>query len=348
MTPWRTYADPAHLDPARSADEQVLAGRTLRDTVPFRQALTGDPTGIVVPLAGLRDIAGVGAVATDAGDVVLDVLDVDDALPGPWEWELRRAAEGLGERSVRALAEGYQEGVAAVGREALHAAKARALSVASRLARGLDGDDCAQAARRLVGKGAVPQLRPDRVAARWQRPVAGRAALADLGREFAQYRETVAEPVAALLANYRIVDALESADGRLLVLLAHGDRDVIVLEAVPAAASSWEPRAGAWREGSDVQRVLQARETVPLVPLTMLGWSTSPDGSVARAWSRARGAGRARDAAGKSGSRRRAHDAGVVLGLVHALGGDAGMLSGYLGRSGRFADALVEAVGSQA
>ena len=346
MTPWRTYADPAQLDPARSADEQVLAGRTLRDTVSFHEALTGSPTGIVVPLVGLRDITGVSAVESDAGSVVLDVLDVDDALPGPWEWELGRVAEGLGERSVRALAEGYQEGVAAVARESLHAARGRALTIASRLGRGYDGDGYASAARRLVGKGARPELRPDRVAARWQRPVAGRVQLTDLAREFAQYRETVAEPVAALLGHYRPVDALESDDGRLLVLLAHGDRDVLVLEALPVTASSWEPRVGAWREGSDVQRVLQARETIPLVPLLMPGWSTSPDGSVARAWARARGSGQVRDTAGKSGSRRRAHDAGVIMGLVHALGGDAGMLSGYLGRSGRFADALVEAAGS--
>lgn len=348
MTPWRTYADPAQLDPARSADEQVFAGRTLRDAVPFREALTGSPTGIVVPLTGLRDIGGVGAVTTGAGAAVLDVVDVDDALPGPWEWELCHVAGGLGERSVRALAEGYQEGVAALARAPLHSARARAVQIASRLARGQDGEDDAQTARRLVGKGAIPALRPDRVAARWQCPVARRASPLDLGREFAQYRETVAESVAALLSNYRIVDALESAEGHLSVLLAHGDRDVIVLEAVAVTASSWEPRAGAWREGSDVQRVLQARETVPLVPLTMLGWSTSPDGAVARAWSRARGVAGSRDATAKSGGRRRAHDAGVVLGLVHALGGDAGMLSGYLGRSGRFADALVDAVGSSA
>ena len=348
MTPWRTYADPAVLDPDKSADDQYFAGRTLRDSVTFRDALGGNPTGIVVPLVSVADANGIGPVDTDSGLVVLDVLDVDDCLPGPWEWDVVALASSLGERSIRALAEGYQEGLAAIGREPLHAARARATTVAARLARGQGGESYADAARRLVGKGAQPELRADRVAARWGRPVSGRPPLADLGREFAQFRETVPEAVAALLANYRLADALASDDGRLLVLLVHGRGDVLLLEALSAIASSWEPRAGAWRAGSDVQRVLLARETVPLAPLSMLGWSTSPDGAIARAWSRVRGSDRSR-AEGKasdkgSGNRRRAHDAGVVLGLVHGLGGDAAMLSGYLGRSRRFADALVDAV----
>lgn len=343
MTPWRTYADPVTLDPDRSADEQVFAGRTLRESVSFRDALTATPTGIVVPLVSVTDLAGIGPIQTDAGTTVLDLLDVDDALPGPWEWDLVGLARSLGERSVRSLAQGYQEGVAAIGREPLHSARARAIAVATRLARGLDGENYEEAARRLVGKGAQPELRADRVAARWGRPIEGRASLADLGRELAQYRETVAEPVASLLGHYRLADALVSDDGRLLVLMAHGNRDVLLLEALPVSTSTWEPRAGAWRAGSDVQRVLLARETVPLAPLSMLGWSTSPDGAVARAWSRARGSDRAHTEAKKSGNRRKAHDAGVVLGMVHALGGDAGLLSGYLGRSDRFADALVEA-----
>lgn len=344
MTPWRTYADPAVIDSQRSADEQVFAGRTLRDLVTFGEALTGVPTGIVVPLIGISDIGGVGAVDGDAGAPVLDVLDVDDALPGPWEWDVVGLAGSLGERAIRALAEGYQQGVAAIGREPLHSARGRALAIAGRMARGEDALSYPDGVRRLVGKGAQPELRADRVAARWHQPVSGRPPLSDLAREFAQYRETVSESVAALLGNYRVADALVSEDGRLMVLLARGQRDVVLLEALPVSASTWEPRAGAWRAGSDVQRVLLARETVPLAPLTMLGWSTSPDGAVSRVWSRARGSDRSKRDAKGSGTRRRAHDAGVVLGLVHALGGDAGMLSGYLGRSGRFADALVDAI----
>ena len=345
MTAWRTYADPAVLDPARSADEQVFAGRTLRESVTFEEALTGAPTGIVVPLVGVDDLGGFAAVQADTGTTVLDVVDVDDSIPGPWEWDLVALAASLGERSIRALAEGYQEGVGALGREPLHSARDRAVSIAGRLARGLDAEGQADAARRLVGKGPEPQLRPDRVAARWGRPVDGRPALGDLGRELAQYRESVTDPVAALLGHYRLADGLVSDDGRLLVLLARGDRDVLVLEARPVAASTWEPRAGAWRAGSDVQRVLLARETVPLAPPAMLGWSTSPDGAVSRVWARVRASDRVRSESRRSGGRRRAHDAGVVLGLVHSLGGDAGMLAGYLGRSGRFADALVEAAG---
>jgi hypothetical protein len=92
-----------------------------------------------------------------------------------------------------------------------------------------------------------------------------------------------------------------------------------------------------------VQRVLLAREMVPLVPCELTGWSNSADGATSRAWSRARMSLKSPDL---GGARKRARRLGSALGLLHASGSDAAMLAGYLGDSPRFVKAVGDAVRS--
>ena len=338
MTPWRTYADPPMSDPALGREERRAQARARRDEVDFASALTGNATGYVVWMcADALDL-----VEGPRGPII-DAAQVDDALPGPWEADLldlahRRALEG---RSVEALAAGYQEAVVALADEPLVAVRAGALRRSRRLAEDVDAaaaQSADTAVRRLVAPGA--RLRRDRVIQRWGCEA---QSVDDLGAEIAQYRESLPESHARLLAHYREADALISEDGRLLVLMSRGSDgdDVLLLEGTPAQISPREAAFGAWREGSDVQRVLLAREAVPLVPAEVAGWSTSPDGMTARAWSRARAAKSLPDWGSK---RARAYRLGSALGLLHALSGDAASLAGYLGRSKRFPRAVREAV----
>ena len=347
MTPWRTYADPPVVDPAVPAKEQRRLGRALRETTSFSDVLvlpgveTPPTTGIVVPLIGARDADAFGPVSIDEGRVVLDVLDVDDALPGPWEWEVVALARRLGGRAAaRAFGEGYQDAVGQIAEQPMHAVRGRAVTVAERLARGLKPATPAGATERLVRDGTTPRLRPERLAQRWGSrvdPVAG------IEREFAQYRETASDAEATLLARYRIADALGASDGRLMVLLDRGaSDDVLLIEAMPVGPSPLEPQVGAWRSGSDVQRVLLARETLPLAHPELLGWSTSPDGAIARVWARPRAL-RSKRTPDLGQGRRQARAIGTLVGLVHASGGDASRLAGYLGRSARFPEALGDA-----
>lgn len=343
MTAWRTYADPPQSDPGIGRAQRRAAARDRRKEIGFADALhaavVGDEgTGYVVWMCA----DALDAVLGPAG-VVLDAAHVDDCLPGPWERDLLDLAllQGLGGRAAEAMAEGYQRGVSAVAAEPLHAARAEALRSSGALARGVvpeAAQSAMTAVRRLVTSGA--RLRQDRVSARWASPV---EPVADLGSEMAQYRESLPEADARLLAQYRVGDAVAAADGRLLVLLTRGadGDDVLLLEASPAEPSSREESFGAWRDGSDVQRVLLAREAVPLVPAEFAGWSTSADGAVARVWSRARAATARPDLGGPRASARRL---GAALGLLHAANGDAASLEGYVGRSHKFPAAVRDAV----
>ena len=361
MTPWRTYADPPVVDPAIPVREQRRLGRVQREATSFADVLVlpGEQmpptTGIVVPMIGISGAllpggsakpplsGSFGPVSLDEGRAVLDVLDVDNALPGPWEWEVVALARDMGGRAAaRAFGEGYQEAIGQIAEQPMHGVRGRAIALAGRLARGLTPATPAGAAARLVREGSAPRLRPERLAQRWGSradPVVG------IEREVAQYRETVAEGEATLLARYRIADALGAPDGRLMVLLDRGaPGDVLLIEAMPVGPSSLESQVGAWRSGSDVQRVLLARETMPLAPPELLGWSTSPDGAIARVWARPRAL-PSKQSPDLGSRRRRARAIGAIVGLVHASGGDASRLAGYLGRSARFPEALGDAVG---
>jgi hypothetical protein len=338
MTSWRTYADPPRTDPDLSRSERKAQARARRDEVTFADALDAASTGYVVWMCA----DALDAVVAPAG-VVLDAAHVDDCLPGPWELDLLDLAvsQRMDGRAAEAMAQGYQQGVAAVAAEPLHAARGAALRRSGALAGNVApaaAQSSVTAVRRLVSAGA--RLRRDRIEVRW-----GSAAetVDDLASEMAQYRESLPEADARLLAQYRVADAVTDQDGRLLVLLARGSEgdDVLLLEASPARTSSREEDFGAWRDGSDVQRVLLAREAVPLVPAEYAGWSTSADGAVARVWSRARAATARPDLGGR---RARARRLGAALGLLHAANGDAVALAGYLGHSRRFPAAVREAV----
>lgn len=338
MTAWRTYADPPQSDPALGRDERRARARVLRDDVDFKAALETNATGFVVWMCA----DALDAVEGPRG-VILDAAAVDDALPGPWEADLldlarRRSITG---RAAESLAEGYQQAIAALAAEPLHASRAEALRRSRRLAEGIDpaaARSPATAVRRLVSPAG--RLRADRVSRRWDGEVShGR----DIEPELAQYRESLPEPLARLLGQYRVTDALAGAQGQLLVLLSRGSDadDVVLLEALRVDSSWREEEFGAWRDGSDVQRVLLAREAVPLVPAEFAGWSTSADGATSRVWSRARAARSLPDWGEK---RVRARRLGGALGLLHAASGDAASLAGYLGHSRRFAVAVRAAV----
>lgn len=338
MTAWRTYSDPPESDPSLSRSERTARARARRDEIGFADALRTAGSGYVVWMCA----DALDAVNGPAG-TVLDAAHVDDCLPGPWESDLLdlAALQGMGGRAAEAMAEGYQRGIAAVASEPLHAARVEALRRSRALASSVApaaAQSSLTAVRRLVSPGA--RLRHDRIAARW-----GGAAdpVADVGAEMAQYRESLPEADARLLTQYRVADSVAGEDGRLLVLLARGSDgdDVLLLEAAPVEPSTREDSFGAWRDGSDVQRVLLAREAVPLVPAEFAGWSTSADGAVARVWSRARMATAHPDLGGRRASARRL---GAALGLLHAVNGDAASLAGYIGHSRKFPAAVRDAV----
>jgi len=78
-------------------------------------------TGLLVQMCGDAHVENLGAYAAPDGEVVFDLNDFDESMPGPWEWDVKRLATSLilagedagspngdCENAVRAFAESYR------------------------------------------------------------------------------------------------------------------------------------------------------------------------------------------------------------------------------------------------
>ncbi|MET0191109.1 MAG: DUF2252 family protein, partial [Pseudonocardia sediminis] len=64
--------------------------------LPMAADLAGTPrTGIDVQICGDAHIANFGFFASPERNLVFDVNDFDETLPGPWEWDVKRLATSL-------------------------------------------------------------------------------------------------------------------------------------------------------------------------------------------------------------------------------------------------------------
>jgi uncharacterized protein (DUF2252 family) len=83
---------------------------------------TGDHTGLTVQLCGDAHLSNFGLFASPERNLVFDINDFDETLPGPWEWDVKRLVASLAiagringfgpqdrERAVRSAARAYRE-----------------------------------------------------------------------------------------------------------------------------------------------------------------------------------------------------------------------------------------------
>jgi uncharacterized protein (DUF2252 family) len=64
--------------------------------LPMATDLAGTPqTGLVVQACGDAHLANFGLFASPERNLVFDINDFDETLPGPWEWDVKRLAASL-------------------------------------------------------------------------------------------------------------------------------------------------------------------------------------------------------------------------------------------------------------
>jgi uncharacterized protein (DUF2252 family) len=56
---------------------------------------TTPQTGIRVQLCGDAHLANFGGFASPERQLLFDVVDFDETLPGPWEWDVKRLAASV-------------------------------------------------------------------------------------------------------------------------------------------------------------------------------------------------------------------------------------------------------------
>jgi uncharacterized protein (DUF2252 family) len=337
-------------------------------------------TDVRVQACGDAHLANFGGFATPERRIVFDVNDLDETLPAPWEWDLKRLVasfvvagrdnglrKGAIEDVLLACARTYREHMAAFGTmnvldvwyaelvpESLlaHVRKARQRErveqrIATEVARSAYYYDFPRLAR-TVGRKVVIRDNPPTI---YHLPARDHARLdAAIRAFFGGYRDSLPEHRRMLLDRYEIKDTAVKVVGVGsvgtvcgIMLLMAGDKDPLFLQFKEARASVLEPYAGRSAYRHHGQRVVMGYQLMQAASDIFLGWTTSVRGR--HFYIR-----QLRDAKitplietfGAADFRPLAEWCGHALARAHARSGAPAVISGYLGRSEQFDRALAK------
>jgi uncharacterized protein (DUF2252 family) len=333
-------------------------------------------TGVRVQACGDCHLANFGLFATPERRLVFDVNDFDETLPAPWEWDLKRlcASAAVAARAsqlsdedardvVRACALSYRERLRAYSRmsplevwyarleardliEQAPNAKTRARRKA-----------LAKEAQGRIAENVFPKITTEADHRRRivdQPPLIFHVAKKD-GEErvrnaLAVYRATLPRERRVLFDRYQLVDVAMKVIGvgsvgtRCFVgLFLSGDGEPLLLQFKEAGHSVLEPYAGksdCENQGARVvvgQRLMQSSSDI------FLGWSHVPGGRdfYVRQLRDMKLSIPLEDVT-RAQLSRYAGLCGWTLARAHAKSGDGATISGYLGKSDRFDDAVAE------
>ena len=335
-------------------------------------------SGIYVQACGDCHLMNFGGFATPERNILFDINDFDETLPAPWEWDVKRLATSfvLAARSI-GLPEkaGRETAIACVRTYRKRLAKYSRMPPLDAWYARITADDIINISpprdRARIEKRLAKIAQQDGSEVDFPKitnMVGGRLGIRDRppliyhpegarGSEFetvvkqifGAYRETLSEDRRVLLDHYRVIDAaimvvgVGSVGRRCWIALLMSDcNDPLFLQLKEAVPSVLEPYSGKSVYLQHGQRVVMGQRLMQPASDLFLGWGTS-------------------DAADKQFYVRQLRDAkikplvetfdremllgyakacGWVLARAHAKAGDSARISGYLGSSDKFDEAV--------
>ncbi|MBP7864561.1 MAG: DUF2252 domain-containing protein [Acidobacteria bacterium] len=337
-------------------------------------------SGFRVQCGGDSHLCNFGAFATPERQVIFSINDLDETLPAPWEWDVKRLAasfvvgcrdNGLSEAAAREAAlrcvRSYRE----------HMAEFSTMRVLDLWYLALDSDTLIttlkddrlrrRAIRRLEkerGKTIAEDVFPKLADAESRKPLIrdqrptifhwkghtpGEIHQA-VAETFARYRETLAPSCRVLLDRYEIKDAAIKVVGVgsvgtacWIVLLQAGEGDPLFLQVKEARASVLEAFAGPSVFPNHGQRVVNGQRLMQPASDIFLGWMEGPTGLhfYVRQLRDCK-ISFAVETFGKAEMYQYAMWCGWALALCHARGSDPAVITGYLGRGDAFDEAVAD------
>jgi uncharacterized protein (DUF2252 family) len=334
-------------------------------------------SGIIVQLCGDCHISNFGMFASPERELVFDLNDFDETLPGPFEWDVKRTAASIvvaarnaglsgkdARTAVRMALQLYREKITAFV-AATHldtwysrteantllemVEKQHRKMAQAQLAR-VQQKDRLQAFAKLtvVVDGERRIIHDPPVLFRLEKHEADiRAWLTEL---FVAYYESLEDSRKRLLARYRLIDVAHKVVGvgsvgtRCFITYWQGndEGDPLFLQVKQASASLLEPYLGRSEYAHPGQRVTTGQRLMQATSDIFLGYAQSlgHDYFVRQLY----------DMKGSANLEnipaiylvRYAALCGAVLARAHARTGDAAQIAGYLGKSTGFDEALVE------
>lgn len=335
-------------------------------------------TGLRVQACGDAHLCNFGAYATPERNVIFDVNDLDETLPAPWEWDVKRLAasfvmasrhNGFSADAARDTALGcvrsYREHMAELSEMSVLDVWYAAMDV-ERLLSGVDEETRKRAERRLakarernvlehdfpelaVADGMAPTIRENPPLIFHWRKEGHEEHMHNVRTAFAAYRETLAEHFRALLDRYQLLDIAIKVVGVgsvgticAVMLLMASERDPLFLQVKQARASVLEPYAGKSRHANHGQRVVAGYKLMQAASDLFLGWT---EGAYGHYYVR-----QLKDTKIKalvelfapSVMLTYAEACGWCLARAHARSGEPAKIAGYLGKGDRFDEAVAD------
>ncbi len=336
-------------------------------------------TGIRVQCCGDAHLCNFGGFATPERKVIFSVNDLDETLPGPWEWDVKRLAasfvvacrdNGLSEEVakdvVMTCVRTYRESLAEYSQLKTLEVWYQALNADKLVANIKDTAFRQRALKRLQkerAKSIAEDIFPKLVEHRGEMPVIKDQLPTIFHKKdtppgkvpnplmvsLAKYRETLPTAYQSLLNRYKIRDAAIKVVGIgsvgtscWVLLLTAEEGDPLFLQIKEARASVLEPYAGQSVFHNHGQRVVDGYRTMQPASDMFLGWG---QGERDRRHYFVR---QLRDI--KISIRVETFGAaeldlyaiwcGKALALAHARSGSSALLSGYMGKSDTFDKAI--------
>ena len=269
-------------------------------------------TGLRVQACGDAHVANFGKFATPERNLVFDLNDFDETLPGPWEWDVKRLAASMlgGRAAARILDDPVRTDR---DHDGSRVPRARGRSGRDGNARTLVRQDDGQGRHcalpgslsRTDRRDVVKARRKDhrRAAAKLTHGVEGKVGFVedpplvvhldntghdmdDVQAMITSYRQTLTHDMRSLFDRFRIADVARKVVGvgsvgtRCWICLFEGpdhpEGDRIILQVKEAQASVLEPYVGASRLGHHGHRVVAGQRVTQAASDIFLGWTEAP------------------------------------------------------------------------
>ncbi|HUN63911.1 MAG TPA: DUF2252 domain-containing protein [Candidatus Sulfotelmatobacter sp.] len=343
--------------------------------------LAGLPsTGIRVQCGGDSHLVNFRGLATPERQVIFAINDLDETLPAPWDWDLKRLAtsfviacrdnglsESVAKDAVHTCVRSYREHMAELAEmkvlDLWYAAVESETVISSVKDAGIRRGaikNLAKARESSTSEGIFPKLIADPggepvikdhlpAIFHWKGHIAGKIH-PDVMDIIIRYRKTLAPNYRMLFDHYEVKDAAAKVVGVgsvgtlcWIILLMAYEGDPLILQVKEARASVLENYAGKSMYPNHGQRVVNGHRLMQPASDIFLGWTQSRRGH--HFYVR-----QLRDVKMKFAVETFHKDrmiifaecCGYSLALSHARSGPAALISGYLGKSDTFDKALAK------
>jgi uncharacterized protein (DUF2252 family) len=341
---------------------------------------TAPASGLRVQACGDCHLMNFGAFATPERRVIFDINDLDETLPAPWEWDVKRLAasfvlacrnngfsEDCARDAVRACVCSYRERMAEFSEMRALDVWYSSLDLESVIPTIRDEEARKRAVRRLEkarGRSVLEHEFPELAHANGGNPIikdspplifhweehADEKQMKTVRKAFLAYRESLPEHRRLLLDRFHLTDIAIKVVGigsvgtfcGILLLMASGE-DPLFLQVKQARPSVLEPFAGVSLHGNHGQRIVIGCQLMQSASDLFLGWTEGQEGR--QFYIR-----QLRDVKIKmlvevfsqSLMIQYATLCGWTLARAHARSGEPASISGYLGKSEAFDEAITE------